>query len=125
MPSDIYEDILAKSKETQRPCASAANARGTKPHNQERQLLRNQFPMMPGYTLDTIVEHAFLEGSGRVGCNDYIPDSQKARLAVEAHIRHNHTPYEVMLARGVDRELARRIVREAVQRIREAWEGTR
>jgi hypothetical protein len=81
--------------------------------------------MMPGYTLDTIVEHAFLEGSGRVGCNDYIPDSQKARLAVEAHIRHNHTPYEVMLARGVDRELARRIVREAVQRIREAWEGTR
>ncbi|CEO59516.1 hypothetical protein PMG11_04190 [Penicillium brasilianum] len=124
VPSEIHEEILAKSKETERSIASAANARDNKPRGRERQLLRDQFPMMPGHILDAIVEHAFLEGSGRVGCNGYMPDGLRAQLAVEAHIRHNHTPYEVMLERGVNRELARRMVREAGQGIRKAWEGT-
>lgn len=122
MPSGIYAEVLAKSKETKRPRAPAANPRDT--NDPARTLLRHQFPMMPWHVLDSIVEHAFQEGSGRVGCDETLSDSEKAQLAVEAHIRHNHTPYEAMLERGLDRELARRRVRETVQRIRKAWEGT-
>ncbi|KAJ5359681.1 uncharacterized protein N7496_012094 [Penicillium cataractarum] len=124
VPSGIYAEVLAKSKETERPRAFAANPRYTNSQDPARTLLRRHFPMMPGHILDSIVEYAFQEGSGRVGCDETLSDSEKAQLAVEAHIRHHHTPYEAMLESGLDRELAHRRVRETVQRIRKAWEGT-
>jgi hypothetical protein len=112
------------SKETEKSRASATRARDTKFLDQGRELLRDQFPLMPEDTLDIIMEHAFCKGSRRVGRTGTLSDSHKAQLAVEAHVRHKYTPYEAMLASGEDRTMARRKVWDTVQMIRKAWEGT-
>lgn len=70
-----------------------------------------------------ILGHAFLKGSGRVGRTSMKSDEQKAILAVEAHIRHLHTPYETLLDAGMPRKQAREAVWDTVQGIKSAWEG--
>ena len=51
-------------------------------------------------------------------------DAKKATLAVEAHIRHEHTGYErLMQEEGTEREEARRRVWGEVRRIRDEWAG--
>jgi hypothetical protein len=72
---------------------------------------------------EIILCHAFLKGSGRVGRSTTQTDENKATLAVEAHIRHVHTPYEKLLVSGMDREKARDAVWETVQAIRDQWSG--
>lgn len=78
---------------------------------------------MPADSLETIINHAFLKGSGRVGRTGMKSDEHKADLAVEAHIRHIHTPYEEFLNAGADRREAREAVWETVKAIKMAWEG--
>lgn len=79
---------------------------------------------MPTESLETILDHAFLKGSGRVGRTGMKSDEHKADLAVEAHIRHTHTPYEELLNAGVYRREAREAVWETVKAIKTAWEGS-
>jgi len=79
---------------------------------------------MPNETLEIILNHAFLKGSGRVGRTSTTTDKRKATLAVEAHIRHIHTPYEMLLASGVERREAREKVWPDVKAIKKAWEGS-
>lgn len=76
---------------------------------------------MPAASLETVVNHAFLKGSGRVGRTSKRTDERKAELAVEAHIRHTHTPYEELLDAGMDREEARELVWDTVQQIKAEW----
>lgn len=79
---------------------------------------------MPSPCRKKILQHAFKKGSGRVGRISTRSDLQKATLAVEAHIRHEHTPYEKVLREGIsDRDEARELVWPAVQRIRDEWAG--
>lgn len=103
--------------------ASAVQARDAKFISQGRQLLRDQFPLMPEESLDVILGHSFLKGSGRVGRTSTTTDKRKAHLAVEAHIRHKHTPYEDLLDSGKRREEVRESVWPNVQAIKKAWEG--
>jgi hypothetical protein len=42
-------------------------------------------------------------------------------LAVAAAVRHNHTEYDKLLARGVDREAARERITGEVEEILAAW----
>lgn len=79
---------------------------------------------MPQETLELIIGHSFLKGSGRVGRATTTTDKRKATLAVEAHIRHKHTQYEDMLAAGADRKTAREEVWPLVVAIEEAWAGS-
>lgn len=104
--------------------ASAVQAKDTKFMFHGRQLLRAQFPLMPEDSLEVILGHSFLKGSGRVGRTSTTTDKRKATLAVEAHIRHKLTPYENLLASGTDRREARESVWPSVQAIKKAWEGT-
>ena len=78
---------------------------------------------MPTASLETVLEHAFLKGSGRVGRTAMKSDERKADLAVEAHIRHMHTPYEELLDAGMERREAREAVWGTVRAIKNAWEG--
>lgn len=103
--------------------ASAVQTRDTKFISQGRKLLREQFPLMPEESLEVILGHSFLKGSGRVGRTSTKTDKRKATLAVEAHIRHKLTPYEDLLASGKSREKARESVWPSVQAIKKAWEG--
>ncbi|KAL5342420.1 hypothetical protein BJX70DRAFT_320851 [Aspergillus crustosus] len=123
IPSDVYTAVLQSAEQTADSRANAVKLRDEKDLAHSQQLLRQRFPLMPAESLDVILHHAFLKGSGRVGRTSTTSDEHKAILAVEAHIRHTHTPYESMLRAGKQRDVARRKVRETVQSIRAAWEG--
>ena len=50
---------------------------------------------------------------------------EAVRLAVTAHIRHAETPYDVLLARGEERQSTRVRVDKAVRRVLKEWEDGR
>jgi hypothetical protein len=71
-----------------------------------------------------IAEHACLKYSGRVGRSAEAKslDENSIRLAVVAHIRHEETPYDDLLAMGHERLEARAQVKEAVDQVLTQWE---
>jgi hypothetical protein len=97
--------------------------RDAKDLSKSRALLKEKFPLMPKDSLKVVLEHAFLKGSGRVGRTAMISDEKKVLLAVEAHIRHVHTPYEKLLEEGVCRNKAREKVWKTIQAVERAWQG--
>lgn len=86
--------------------------------------LGEMFPGCPLAEREQIAAHACAKYSGRVGrsaaARDF--DPQAFRLAVIAHVRHCHTSYDRLLARGADRHEARAAVRLKIEDILARWE---
>jgi hypothetical protein len=123
VPAEIHANVVQLAKLTSGSRANAVQARDTKILSHGRKLLREQFPLMPEESLEIILNHSFLKGSGRVGRTSTTTDKRKATLAVEAHIRHKLTSYEKLLSAGTDRKDARETVWPTIQAIRTAWQG--
>ena len=87
--------------------------------------VRELFPACPAGREFEIAEHACLKYSGRVGRSASAKslDEEAVRLAVIAHIRHQETQYDRLLARGYERWDARHEVKEAVARAMKRWEA--
>jgi hypothetical protein len=81
------------------------------------------FPGCPRGTQQVIAERACQKYSGRVGRSAAAKelDAEAAELAVRAHIRHAHTRYDHLLARGLDRSDARRDVASEVEAVLRRW----
>jgi hypothetical protein len=81
------------------------------------------FPGCPEPERRAIADHACRKYSGRVGRSAAARrfDGKAIDLAVRAHVRHGHTSYDALLARGVDRGEARASVRVAVDKVMERW----
>ena len=81
--------------------------------------IANAFPGCPRHEVEEIARHTATRGSGRVGRSaagrELDPDALK--LAVIASIRHRHTDYDEMLARSVDRQQARSLIADRIERI--------
>jgi hypothetical protein len=79
------------------------------------------FPGCP--TPEAIAQHTARRGSGRVGRTEAGRNLREEALtaAVVAAIRHQHTGYDELLARGVDRETARRKVQDKIDNVLEQW----
>lgn len=88
--------------------------------------LRDSFPGCPAQECRAIADHACRKYSGRVGRSAVASrfDPGPLELAVRAHVRHRHTPYDELLAQGVQRSDARAVVRGAVDEVVERWKGT-
>lgn len=85
--------------------------------------VRELFPGCPqGREMD-IAEHACLKYSGRIGRSAAAKSlaEDAVQLAVIAHIRHAETPYDSLLAQGVDRWDARAEVESKVYQILSNW----
>lgn len=69
------------------------------------------------------MDHACRKYSGRVGRSAAATQFDPAALdlAVMAHVRHRHTAYDELLARGVERGDARAAVRGTVGEVVERW----
>ncbi|KAJ5642449.1 hypothetical protein N7490_006449 [Penicillium lividum] len=124
VPEEIHQKVSKLATLTAEKRASAVKARDGTFVARGRELLRSEFPNMPSETLEVILNHAFLKGSGRVGRTSMKTDKRKASLAVEAHIRHEHTPYDSLLDSGVERCEARDKVWPTVKAIKKTWEGS-
>ena len=86
--------------------------------------LKDLFPGCPPGEADAIADHACAKHSGRVGRSAAAKEFDPAalRLAVIAHIRHQHTPYDRLLGESGDRSLARAEVSADINRVLAKWE---
>ena len=85
--------------------------------------IRALFPGCPAEEAELIADHACRRHSGRVGrsaaAKELADDS--VILAVRASVRHRHTPYDQLLAAGVDRDEARARIAPALERVVDRW----
>lgn len=83
------------------------------------------YPGCPPKEAESIARHACAVGSGRIGRSSEAKqlDAEAVELAVRAHVRHEHTAYDELLARGVDRADARARVYDGVQDVLARWRG--
>jgi len=90
-----------------------------------RSKIMEMFPNCPRTDAETIARHTSVRGSGRVGRSKSGRnlEEEALRLAVIAHIRHCHTPYDDLLLQGEDRAQSRRAVRDEIRNIMEHWMG--
>jgi hypothetical protein len=81
------------------------------------------FPGCPPAERAAIAEHTAVRGSGRVGRTEAGRALEQDALtaAVVAAIRHRHTNYDGLLAKGLDRTAARHQVAGTIDRILGAW----
>ncbi|EED22333.1 conserved hypothetical protein [Talaromyces stipitatus ATCC 10500] len=122
IPSAIHTSVLHSATQTAAHRALATHNRDIRTNLKARSLLQLTFPSIPPTCLSKILQHAFLKGSGRVGRISTRPDEKKATLAVEAHVRHEHTEYEKLMSEGgMNREEAREVVWKEVKTIRDGW----
>jgi hypothetical protein len=84
-----------------------------------------QFPHCPSDAALRIAVHTAKRGSGRVGRSaaGRDVDPHAIKLAVIAHIRHEHTPYDEMLMNGVARREARLQIQAAVAEKLSQWQA--
>ena len=82
------------------------------------------FPSCPVESAKRIAAWTCRKHSGRVGRSAAAKefDPQALRLAVIAHIRHEHTRYDELLMQGGARQLARAEVRSEIDRVLARWE---
>jgi hypothetical protein len=87
--------------------------------------VRELFPRCPSGREQEIAEHACLKYSDRIGRSSAAKamDEAAVRVAVIAHIRHQETKYDELLAKGQERYEARAAVEEALYRVLEKWEA--
>lgn len=89
--------------------------------------VRAAFPHCPPGREEEIALHACRKYSGRVGrsaaAKELAPEA--VRLAVTAHVRHQETDYDRLLARGYDRAVARAAVHGQAQECLTAWAADR
>ena len=92
---------------------------------QMTKLIADRFPACPATEVAAIAEHTAVRGSGHAGRSEAGRNlNEKAlALAVGASIRHNHTPYDDLLASGVDRADARRQIAGKVEELLAKWRG--
>jgi hypothetical protein len=87
------------------------------------QAIVEQYPACPPDEARAIAEHTAERGSGRVGRSaagrELEPHAIK--LAVIAHIRHEHTNYDELLMQGTERLDARALVRERIEQTLAGW----
>jgi hypothetical protein len=87
--------------------------------------IQSLFPGCPPDEALRIAMWTAVRGSGRVGRSaaGRELDEEALTLAVRASVRHNHTNYDDLLARGVERDDARAQVRGRVDDVIDRWRG--
>ncbi|MFC1542996.1 DUF2293 domain-containing protein [Candidatus Neomarinimicrobiota bacterium] len=85
--------------------------------------VRKHYPNCPPSEENFIAERACQKNSGRVGRSDSAKrlDPGIINLAVWAHIRHQNTEYDMLLADGLPREEAKNSVTAEVDSIIVSW----
>lgn len=85
------------------------------------------YPACPPEEADRIACHTAVRSSGRVGRSAAARNLEPGPLAmaVKAWVRHNHTEYDDLLMRGMERTDARRQVEDRISMVLATWSGRR
>ena len=104
-----------------RPDALTAPTQQETP-DQVRAAIKELFPKIPKDDLESIVKHAWEEGTHRVGNNTSLDLPRRVQLATIARIRHEYTDYDRLL-RAFEWKEARAEVEPACLRKLIEWRG--
>lgn len=121
VPSFILHQVHKQAKETLSSRRAATEKRDATYIDATTLELKDQFPEMPEKEKMLVLKHGFRKHSGRVGRTGRIPLPRKVLLAVIAHVRHRHTKYDSILARGVERVVARNAVNRKIESLLQDW----
>ena len=121
------EECLADAELRERRRAAAAEKREAEEPAYVAavtEAIRAAYPGCPPSAAKQIAAWTCEKHSGRVGRSAAAKgfDPAALRLAVVAHIRHEHTRYDSLLMRSGDRTLAREMVWLEIERILQRWE---
>ena len=89
---------------------------------QVRSAIKELFPKIPEDDLDQIVEHAWKEGSHRVGTNASLELPRRVQLATIARIRHTYTDYDNLLRAFEWKHARLEVEQECLKKLIE-WRG--
>ncbi|KAF7191349.1 hypothetical protein HII31_07372 [Pseudocercospora fuligena] len=89
---------------------------------QVRAAVKELFPRIPEEDLQAILQHAWAEGSQRVGTNSTIELPRRVQLATIARIRHTYTDYDRLL-RAFEWKEARQLVEPTCLKKLIEWRG--
>ncbi len=119
---ECLEDSEVRERNRER-ATQRREAEDRKYREEFAQHILKHYPGCPAKRAKQISDHACRKYSGRVGrsaaAKMFGPETVK--LAVTAHIRHNFTPYDVLLMQGVPRWDARDEIRSKVDEIETSW----
>jgi hypothetical protein len=89
--------------------------------------IRRRYPNAPADVADRIAAHACQVHSNRIGRTARAKDLDPGAidLAVWAYVRHRHTPYDELMASGVERFDARSQVQAVADLIVTKWRGAK
>ena len=120
----VTVDAEASAKKRQH----AIDVKDKREREASRAIILRLFPHIPANSLDTILDHGFEKGSRRVGRTTRLDETVKAKLAVNAHIRHSYTNYDSIYSAArvtIDgksiKAYARAAVYEKVHMIADSW----
>ncbi|KAF3045952.1 hypothetical protein E8E12_008823 [Didymella heteroderae] len=121
VPIFILHQVHRQAKETLPARSAALLKRDAASLDAAATELAKRFPTMPEKEQVLVLKHGFRKYSGRVGRSGTIPLPRKVLLAVIAQVRHRHTNYDSLLARGLERSLARKAVNREIETIMRDW----
>ena len=130
VPVAIHDQVQTNAAATADSRQQAVLSKDNRDKEKARATLCSLFPRIPSEDSDRVLDHAYLKGSGRVGRSGKITDVQKMKLAVVAHIRHEHTNYDELLQRlngpakkknKAHRDQARRTIAKDIEKKLKEW----
>ncbi|KAK3340034.1 hypothetical protein B0H65DRAFT_430234 [Neurospora tetraspora] len=122
-PVSIVKAVQESEQATAAKRAEAVQKRDAAMEGGFEEALKRLYPNTPKESIQKIVSHALKKRSRRVGRSGTVQLDDKVKLAVRAHIRHEHTEYEQLLRKGKTREGARRKVYSKLKEVARLWGG--
>ncbi|KAF1823884.1 uncharacterized protein K489DRAFT_305206, partial [Dissoconium aciculare CBS 342.82] len=118
------QSILARTMMSHglRPVPGAGLAPERETDEQIRAAVKELFPKIPDEDLEAIMQHAWAEGSGRVGNAAFLTLSRRVQLATIARIRHRYTDYDRLLRAFEWKQARLEVEPVCVQKLLE-WRG--
>lgn len=125
VPTHIHDEVRRREVETRPDRARNVERRDASIEKAFEKAIRQVFPHIPTSSLAQVLSTALKKGKGRVGRTGTKAMLEKAELAVRAHIRHCHTPYDQLMRHpdSLPKHKARAAVEGQVSLIARSWCG--
>ena len=93
-PDWIFAKVMVDAEASAQKRQHMIQVKDKRERKASQALILRLFPHIPTSSLTKILDHGFEKGSRRVGRTKTLDEVVKAKLAVNAHIRHDHTNYD-------------------------------
>ncbi|POR39430.1 Uncharacterized protein TPAR_00373 [Tolypocladium paradoxum] len=123
-PKCILDEVFAEERDTRSRRQAAVEKRDGDTEEEFKRAVQRLFPRIPSEEVAKILKRALQKRSGRVGRTGKLDLDNKVRLAVGAHVRHCHTPYDKIINKNRDKVESRKAVHDEISRILQSWGGS-